>query len=74
MTKREKEQILKDFQCDYNRSLEENFAQTFSENEDARLFFINENQAFTDGKNIIVDPASDELYADRKALRIRKST
>ncbi|MEI3219571.1 MAG: hypothetical protein V8S08_08140 [Lachnoclostridium sp.] len=68
MTKREKEQILKDFQCDYNRSLEENFAQTFSENEDARLFFINENQAFTDGKNIIVDPASDELYADRKAL------
>lgn len=68
MTKQEKEKLLKDFQCDYNRSLEENFAQTLSENEEARLFFINENQAFTDGKNIIVDPASDELYADRKAL------
>lgn len=68
MTKQEKERILKDFQCDYNRSLEENFAQMFSENEEARLFFINENQAFTDGRNIIVDPASDELYADTKAL------
>lgn len=68
MTKQEKEQLLKDFQCDYNRSLEENFAQTLSENEEARLFFINENQAFTDGRNIIVDPASDELYADTEAL------
>ncbi len=68
MTKQEKEQVLKDYQCDYNRSLEENFAQTFSENEDARLFFINENQAFTDGRNIIVDPASDDLFADIKAL------
>ena len=68
MTKQEKEQLLKDFQCDYNRSLEENFAQTLSENEEARLFFINENQAFTDGRNIIVDPASDELYADIEAL------
>lgn len=69
MTKQEKETLLKDFQCDYNRSLEEIFAQTFSENEDARLFFINENQAFTDGRNIIVDPASDDLFADIKALR-----
>ncbi|MDO5575357.1 MAG: hypothetical protein Q4G60_15410 [bacterium] len=69
MTKQEKERLLKDFQCDYNRSLEEDFAQTFSEKEDARLFFINESQAFTDGKNIIVDPASDDLYADTKALK-----
>ncbi|MBR5579665.1 MAG: hypothetical protein IKW28_11830 [Lachnospiraceae bacterium] len=69
MTKQEKEKLLKDFQCDYNRSLEENFAQTFSENDEVRLFFINENQAFTDGRNIIVDPASDDLYVDIKALR-----
>lgn len=68
MTKQEKEKLLKDFQCDYNRSLEEDFAQTFSEKEDARLFFINENHAFTDGRNIIVDPATDDLYADIKAL------
>ena len=68
LTKQEEEKLLKDFQCDYNRSLEENFAQTFSENEDARLFFINENQAFTDGRNIIVDPATDDLFADIKAL------
>lgn len=68
MTKQDREKLLKNFQCDYNRSREENFAQTFSENDDARLFFINENQAFTDGRNIIVDPASDDLYADIKAL------
>ncbi len=68
MTKQEKYKLLKEFQCDYNRSLEENFAQTFSENDEVRLFFINENQAFTDGRNIIVDPASDDLYVDIKAL------
>ena len=68
MTKKEKEELLRDFQCDYNRSLEENFAQIFSEQEDARLFFINENQAFTDGRNIIVDPACDDLYVDTQAL------
>lgn len=64
----EREKLLKDFQCDYNRSLEEDFAQTFSENEKARLFFINENAAFTDGRNIVVDPALDDLYVDQKAL------
>jgi len=68
MNKEEKEELLKEFQCDYNREREENFAQTFSENDKVKLFFINENQAFTDGKNIIVDPAMDELYCDRKAL------
>ena len=68
MTKQENEKLLIDFQCDYNRSLEEDFAQTFSEKEDARLFFINENHAFTDGRKIIVDPATDDLYADIKAL------
>ena len=69
MNKYEKEELLSDFQCDYNRSLEENFAQTFSERDDVRLFFINENEAFTDGRNIIVDPAADELYDDKKALK-----
>ncbi len=61
-------QVLKEFQCDYNRSLEETFAQTFAEDELVRLFFINENQAFTDGRNIVVDPAQDGLYCDTKAL------
>ncbi|MBQ6162926.1 MAG: hypothetical protein IJK23_00490 [Clostridia bacterium] len=60
--------ILKDFQSDGNRSAEEDFARTLSENNLARLFFINENEAFTDGVNIVVDPAKDELYADRSAL------
>ena len=57
------------FQCDYNRSIEELFAQTLSENEHIRLFFINENRAFTDGTNIIVDPGADMLFADTIALQ-----
>ncbi|HHX76761.1 MAG TPA: hypothetical protein GX697_00200, partial [Firmicutes bacterium] len=67
MKKRDKE-MLRLFQCDYYRTLEEMFAQTFTENETVRLFFINENQAFTDGRNIVVDPAMDQLFADTEAL------
>lgn len=61
--------VLKQFQCDTIRLLEESFAQTLSENEQVRLFFINENQAFTDGRNIVVDPASDGLFWDQPALQ-----
>ena len=65
--------LLDQFQCEVNRELEENFAKTLSENERARLFFINGNGAFTDGRNIVVDPAADELFCDREALEdIRK--
>ncbi len=45
------------------------FAQTLSEKEDLRLFFINEDCAFTDGKNIIVDPTTHDLYDDCHALK-----
>lgn len=62
------QELLSRFQCDYNRIAEESFAQTLAENENVRLFFINENQAFTDGRNVVVDPGVDELFADRKAL------
>lgn len=68
MDKKEASPLLSLFQCDYNRSLEESFAQTFSENDAVRLFFINENEAFTDGRNIVVDPAMDGLYSDTRAL------
>jgi len=66
--KKEYDQILRLFQCDYYRNIEEMFAQTLSENEAVRVFFINENEAFTDGRNIVVDPAVDNLYADIQAL------
>ena len=66
--KKEAKEVLKQFQCDYIRILEETFAQTLAENEQVRLFFINENQAFTDGRNIVVDPAHDELFCDKVAL------
>lgn len=61
-------EILKQFQCDHIRTLEEIFAQMFSEREDVRLFFVNEDQAFTDGRNIIIDPAVFGIYADKNAL------
>lgn len=64
----EAKELLAGFQCDYIRSAEETFAQTLAENEKVRLFFINENEAFTDGRNIVVDPAVDELFTDRNAL------
>ena len=67
--KKEAKEVLKQFQCDYIRILEETFTQTLSESEQVRLFFINENQAFTDGRNIVVDPANDELFCDQTALQ-----
>ncbi|NLC67904.1 MAG: hypothetical protein GX754_03770 [Clostridiaceae bacterium] len=65
---REYKKILRLFQCDYYRGVEELFAKTLSEKDSIRLFFINENMAFTDGRNIIVDPAMDNLFADSRAL------
>jgi hypothetical protein len=62
-------ETLRLFQCDFNRQIEETFAQVLAENEKVRLFFIGENQAFTDGRNIVVDPACDEVFADTAALR-----
>lgn len=68
MQKEDKE-ILKIFQTEDNRKIEEDFASMLSEHSNLRLFFINENQAYTDGKNIIVDPANDELFCDYIALK-----
>jgi len=66
---KEMKKTLENFQSDFNRIIEENFAQILTENEKLRLFFINEDEAFTDGRNIIVDPAVGEAFADAKALR-----
>ena len=62
------QEVLRRFQCDHIRTLEEIFAQTFSENENVHLFFVNEDQAYTDGRNIIVDPAILGIYADKNCL------
>lgn len=64
----EMEEVLRLFQCDYNRGIEEDFARTLTENDNVRLFFVNENAAFTDGRNIVVDPASGEVFSDTTAL------
>lgn len=61
--------VLNLYQCEFNRNVEEGFASILAERNDLRLFFVNENQAFTDGVNIVVDPANDELFCDTEALR-----
>lgn len=66
---RDDKKTLELFQCEFNRALEEDFAQILSERSDVRLFFIRGDQAFTDGKNIVVDPAYREIFADIRALR-----
>ena len=58
--------LLKEFQNDHNRLIEESFALT--ERNDLRLFFINEDECFTDGKNIIIDPAFLGLFSDKLTL------
>ena len=65
MTENDKE-LLKEFQSDYNRHIEEEFARILTERSDIRLFFINEDECFTDGKNIVIDPAFCELFADEE--------
>jgi len=64
----EQKEILTAFQSDYTRLVEEQFAQILTERSDVRLFFINENRCFTDGKNITLDPSMMNLFVDNKAL------
>ena len=61
-------EILDKFQTERNRSVEESFARAFAESDDVRLFFINEDKAYTDGKNIVVDPAFHDIYKDEECL------
>ena len=61
--------ILDKFQCERNRSAEESFARAFSESDDTRLFFINEDKAYTDGRNVIVDPAFHDIYKDEECIK-----
>ena len=65
---RNDKKILQQFQCNFNRNIEETFAQVLTENDHVRLFFINEDQAFTDGQNIVVDPAIGGVFVDKNAL------
>ena len=62
-------EILGQFQCEKNRIIEESFACMFANNNDIRLFFLNENNSYTDGKNIVIDPACFDIYDDYECLR-----
>lgn len=64
----DEEQLLRLFQCEENRHAEESFARVFTEKDYIHLAFINEDRAFTDGKNITLDPAIDRLFADKPAV------
>lgn len=44
-------EILDAFQSDYNREIEERFVNMLCDTEYLKLFFINENEAFIDGRN-----------------------
>ena len=68
-TEEEYKDFLDRFQCERNRLIEESFARAFSETADTNLFFINEDSAYTDGKNIIVDPAEHDIYKDEECLK-----
>ncbi len=61
--------FLKKFQTERNRLVEESFARAFSEDDEVRLFFINEDKAYTDGRNIVVDPAFHDIYKDDECLK-----
>ncbi len=61
--------LLDKFQTEQNRSVEESFARAFAESDDVRLFFINEDKAYTDGKNIVVDPAFHDIYKDEDCIK-----
>lgn len=63
------EKLLRLFQSEKNRRVEEEFARIFTEKENVRVAFINEDRAFTDGKNIVVDPASDKIFSDAEAIK-----
>ncbi|MCH4184677.1 MAG: VWA domain-containing protein [Eggerthellaceae bacterium] len=67
--KEKKKKLLRAFQCETTRSAEEDFARLLSDDAYVRLFFINENQAYTDGARIVVDPAFDDMYCDLRALQ-----
>ncbi|RZT03032.1 vWA domain-containing protein [Cuneatibacter caecimuris] len=62
------EEVLKSFHSEYNRNIEESFVEMLTERDEVRLFFINEDRAFTDGRNIVVDPADREIFCDSKAI------
>jgi len=56
------------------RDAEEAFARAFSENGEVRLFFLSENRASTDGRDIVVDPAFHGIYRDPRCLGRTLST
>jgi uncharacterized protein YegL len=51
-----------------SREVEESFCRLLTGKHDVRLFFILENCAYTDGRQIVVDPSIDQLFYDQPAL------
>lgn len=60
--------VLDKFMSEQNRLIEESFARTFSE-KSIKLFFTNEDLAYTDGKNVIVSPSFLDIYRDRDCVK-----
>ena len=69
---------LNAFVTEQRRIEEQDFAATFSGNSMIELFFILENNSYTDGKSIVIDPHTQELFCDDsawiKTIHILKDT
>lgn len=59
--------LLYRFESDKHRLAEQEYAQDLCEKE-VLLAYVNENEAFTDGHHITVDPSMDNIFADTEAL------
>ena len=66
----EENKVLRLFLSEENRLKEQRFARGFTGREDVTLAFINESRAFTDGRNITIDPAMDKIFADKQAMAL----
>lgn len=61
--------VVKQFFNSKNSNLEKEFARIFTEKNNINLVFKKCNMAFTDGKNIVIDPTLKNMYKNKVALQ-----
>ena len=59
---------ISEFVNEYNRSIEEALAKKVSKNDNLRLCFMNVEEPYTDGKNIVINPELDGAYENEVVL------
>ncbi|HHU11878.1 MAG TPA: VWA domain-containing protein [Clostridiaceae bacterium] len=66
---KEAKRLLTVFLSQDSRLVEESFCRLITGRPDTRLFFILEGKAYTDGRQIVVDPTLHNIYFDKPALQ-----